>query len=612
MFKRQESLFAPVESRPGWGHFGMCPMLQNLLLIRSDVSKTFDVSTDVGLADAIAWMFVRALPELDLDDALDATTLRALNAPVSYYPDDLARTGEETSDRDDIVELSVLMALVWRHRKDVQHMVDLSIPLGRAKFLVWFATHGVSEMGLQRLISASWRQWLTNVPHQYPSWDVPRLGLLCWIVRDDLRRAFDIESDLGRSHLLAWTNNALATEQGWRWLRTVEPDLGTVEFNKRRRWALPTKKERGVNLVGFARGELGIGEDVRMAALACEAAGVQYSVVNISTGQGTRQADSTLLAAVVNDSKAPYPINIFCLTAFDTAQCYLVQGAGLFRRRYNIGWWPWELPVWPNKWKTAFGLVDEVWAATQFTHAMYRLVSSVPTALMPLPAEVNAVTPIKRSRFRLPARRFLFLYVFDFNSYLTRKNPQAAIQAFSSAFAHSDDSVGLVLKTMYSKSDDPLWKDFKAQCARDKRIILIEETLDRGDVLGLIQVCDAYVSLHRSEGFGRTLAEAMLFGKPVVGTNFSGNVDFMNEQTGFPVKWRRKRVADGEYPFVEPTDEAWWADPDIGDAARQMRAARLAAKDPMFGERVKRFAKVHFSPARIGALMKDRLSLIDV
>ena len=119
-------------------------------------------------------------------------------------------------------------------------------------------------------------------------------------------------------------------------------------------------------------------------------------------------------------------------------------------------------------------------------------------------------------------------------------------------------------------------------------------------VLGLVDTCDAYVSLPRAEGFGRTLAEAMLLGKPVVGTDFSGNTDFLTKDTGYPVKSTRRAVAPGEYPFIEPADQAWWADHDIPDAAR------TAAGSPWALQLPQQVAK-QFSPEAIGARMRTLL-----
>ena len=111
----------------------------------------------------------------------------------------------------------------------------------------------------------------------------------------------------------------------------------------------------GVNLIGFAFGELGIGEDLRMAAQACDAAGVPFKVLNIDPGKHLRQADRLLAPHCTDDvAELSYAINLFCLTAADTQRVYAERGAALFDGRHNIGWWPWELPVWPQRWRGAF------------------------------------------------------------------------------------------------------------------------------------------------------------------------------------------------------------------------------------------------------------------
>ena len=128
------------------------------------------------------------------------------------------------------------------------------------------------------------------------------------------------------------------------------------------------------------------------------------------------------------------------------------------------------------------------------------------------------------------------MFIFDFNSHLARKNPQAVIAAFRKAFPAKDKEVNLVLKVMNAKDTDPNWKAFLKLCEQDDRIWLITDTMDRPDVLALVESCDAYVSLHRAEGFGRTLAEAMMYGKPVIATGYSGNADFMHPDLSFPVE----------------------------------------------------------------------------
>lgn len=588
----------------------MCGLLQLLLLSHSDVAHKYDVATDRGLADAVAWMFVRALPENGLVEIVDSVTLSALNAPVSYYPSSGPSCESLCSDFSFEFELSMLMAFVWRYRIDAQQQFDISIPLQRAKFLCWFITHGVNEMGLQCLVSQEWRKWLTGIQLDYFNNGLSRLGLLAWISRNDLQEAFDVDSMMGFKALVTWTERQFSDSGSWAWLKSSVDDykptcVSLSNLNPHR------SNSPGVNLIGFANGSFGIGEDLRMAAAACDAAKIPYSIVNISTGSRDRESDRYIDENLLASFNPKFRVNIFCMSAFDTVRVFLEKGFGLFNSRYNIGWWPWELPVWPRKLNAAFELMDEVWAATTFTFEMYRAVSSSKTFLMPPAVDTSRVRRFDRDRYGL-AEHFLFLYVFDCKSYLARKNPIATLHAFRKAFGDDESSVGLVVKVMNVDNTDPAWTRFKRECVKDRRVVLIDQTLDRGEVLGLIRSCDAYVSLHRSEGFGRTLAEAMMFGKPVVATDFSGNTDYLNYYNGFPVKWEKRNVLDGEYPFVDSIDAAWWAEPDVVDAARQLRLARQAAGDWEFKRRIATFSARQFSTMHVGQLINNRLKQLSV
>ena len=518
-------LFEPLPGWPVRGGLGMNLLLRCLFVHRPDLQRAFDITSPVGVWDAVAWFYVVGAKELGLGPFVDRQTLAALNAPA--YTD---APGAQPS---------WLMVLVWRMQPQLQEAFDLTTKAGRAGLMHWFVKRGVAQFGLQPLV-------LPLAP-------------------------------------------AEATD--------------VIASKARQSRTLPEHPPFGVNLIGFAFGELGIGEDVRMAALACESAGVPFKVLNIEPGKHLRQSDRLVAPHCTDDIiELPYAINLFCLTGFETLRVYAEKGPQLFDGRHNIGWWPWELPVWPQRWKPAFSVVDEVWAATKFTQTMFSAETDKPVTLMPLPVSVARMKKTPRRTLGLPAKRFLFLFIFDFNSYLARKNPFAVIQAFQKAFVATDKSVGLVLKTMNSKPNDAAWREFTSQCAADPRIVLLDLTLDREVVLGLVNACDAFVSLHRSEGFGRTLAEAMLLGKPVVGTDFSGNTDFLTKKTGYPVKWTRKDVAVGEYPFIEAGDGAYWAEPDIAHAARQMRAARASAGSDWAKQLPQQVDKM-FSPQAIGARM---------
>ena len=121
---------------------------------------------------------------------------------------------------------------------------------------------------------------------------------------------------------------------------------------------------------------------------------------------------------------------------------------------------------------------------------------------------------------------------------------------------------------MNVKKENAEWQKIIDLAARDNRLHILNETFSRSEVMGLIQTCDAYVSLHRAEGFGRILAESMLLKKPVIATNFSGNTDFCDEKTAFMVNGPLIPIKPHEYADWE---NQFWCDPNIDEAAEQMK-----------------------------------------
>lgn len=605
---RESKLFTPMPEWPMYGGFGMTPALRFLLETRKDLAAKFDVSTNKGLWDAIAWLFVHGIQEHQLFSAIDRNTLAALDATPPFF-------ANKSTAKSNLPEMTWLMFFVWKTSDSLQKQFDLQRTKDRQAYTTWFLLNGVHLLKIEPLIMPRWKDWLREpVSHKQGIPLIPRAAYLLRQQHRQLQLAFDLKTENSIKGFALWTAEVWNTQTEFSWIDDARKTAKLQDSDKK-------KRPFGVNLIGFAFGELGIGEDVRMAVAACESAGIPFSVVNINAGDGSRQADNALALHFQDLSQksdqAPYAVNIFCLTAFDTARVFLEKSASLFNDRYNIGWWPWELPVWPQDWLAVCNLVDEIWSATSFTHQMYieatytASSSPTPVTLMPMAVSVDRVESVARSSLGLSEGKFLFLYVFDFNSYLVRKNPLAAVEAFRKAFSENDLSVGLILKTMNSNPDNLEWQNFLSQCNEDCRIRVIDKTMERGKVLGLIQACDGYISLHRAEGFGRTLAEAMLFGKPVVATNFSGNVDFLTESTGFPVAYHRISLDPQDYPFIESKDSAWWAQPCIEHASRQLREA----KNTWDAERstlLKQHSQQSFSPKRVGRKMKSRLKMIEL
>jgi glycosyltransferase involved in cell wall biosynthesis len=241
---------------------------------------------------------------------------------------------------------------------------------------------------------------------------------------------------------------------------------------------------------------------------------------------------------------------------------------GLDRRRdvYRIAVWYWELEQVPPEWKRHARLLNEIWAPTRFIADAMRAVMPIPVVHMLPGVELKRFTPRPRSHFGLPEDRFLFLFVFDMFSVMERKNPLGLITAFRRAF-RTGERASLIIKVSRAEADPAGWQRLQEE-ARRAGVFLINEILPRDEVSALMQACDCYVSLHRSEGFGLTMAEAMLLGKPVIATAYSGNLDFMSPDNSRLVSCRRVPITR-ELPFYRKG--CLWADPDLEQAAHWMR-----------------------------------------
>jgi len=358
-----------------------------------------------------------------------------------------------------------------------------------------------------------------------------------------------------------------------------------------------TKGDFGVNLIGFARGELGIGEDIRQVALALEAEGIPVCIVDFAPGKNISQADDG--AERFLSKEPPYGINLFCLTGIETTRYVCERGLGTLKGRYNIGLWPWELPDWPENCRHAYACVDEIWGISQYTAHAHRFAAPRPVIPMGLPVDLGTVGTQTRKDFGLPEDTYLYCFAFDINSSAARKNPEGLISAFQKAFpVGSQDDVGLVLKVSHPETGCALWKQIRRAAKNDPRIRVIEETMRRPELLALFNACDCFVSLHRAEGFGRCLAEALLLGKQVIATGFSGNADFCHEPRVALVRHRMAALKPGDYMWGEGQS---WAEPDLGHAAELMQSVREEPRPVAFGE------SFPFAPEKAGRRYAGRL-----
>lgn len=356
----------------------------------------------------------------------------------------------------------------------------------------------------------------------------------------------------------------------------------------------------GVNIFGFLDSESGVGEAGRTLVRTIDKTGLPVALINSPHAPHRRQ-ERQFARRFGRDN--PYTVNLIAIYGDMFARELAYFGEKKFRDRYNVAYWTWELERFPQEWLPLLDRVNEVWTPSNFAAAAVRQARpGLPVTVIPHAIEVPR-RRFPRARFGLPDNRFLFLFMFDFYSIFERKNPLAVIRAFRNAF-QKNDPVGLVIKCS-NPQIDPVNFQILKEAAQDKRIHIIDSYLKREEVAGLMNACDAYVSLHRAEGFGLTMAEAMTLGKPVVATNYSSNTDFMDEENSFPVNYKMVKIRQDYGPYRKGNV---WAEPDEGDAVRKMRLVyenqEVAARK---GGRAAMTVNFKLSPAAVAVLAGARL-----
>jgi glycosyltransferase involved in cell wall biosynthesis len=358
----------------------------------------------------------------------------------------------------------------------------------------------------------------------------------------------------------------------------------------------------GVNLAGYLESEKGVGEAARAVIRALEAARIPY-VLNNVRDSASRNIDARY--SHFSDAN-PYAVNIIQVNA-DAALGLLPGRMEYLAGRYNIGIWNWELCEFPTQWDGSFQYFDEVWAPSTFCQHAFAARSPIPIRYVPYSVTTPKALPrgVGRGFFGLPSEPFLFLFAFDFQSFIERKNPQAVLEAFVRAFGDRND-VLLVFKTVHASDNEEDYARLHDACRRRSNVQILDRVYTRAEAHSLMMLCDAYVSLHRSEGFGLTIAEAMAMGKPVIATAYSANADWMTIANSRPVRYQLRTLDRDWGPYFRG---AVWADADVEDAARQMRRLvedrALAAR---IGAQAREDIARLLSPARIGEVIYSLLA----
>ena len=352
---------------------------------------------------------------------------------------------------------------------------------------------------------------------------------------------------------------ALGPRLAWLKRRPAAPRLSDAK-EAPEWWPKPLPVHRaGVLCVGYVEAALGLGQSFRDMLTSMEGMSIPFSVYPFNVNVETRRIGPFM--AERYDKAGRYDVNLI-QTAPDQLP-YAIRELGPLRTSgsYNILRAFWELPRAPREWEVILRDVDEIWAPNDFVAAAFRECFHGPIINVPEPVLVDRVQTSDRSHFGMREGRFYFLFQFRLFFFFAARKKSACrvMRAFQAAFPSNAQNAGLIIKSIGpTEIASDVGREIAAAAAADSRICVIDAPMSRDEMLSLIECADCYISVHRSEGFGLGMAEAMLLRRPVIGTNFSGNTAFLSDETGFPAAFANGScVRAGEYPFHEGQ---YWAE----------------------------------------------------
>ncbi len=328
----------------------------------------------------------------------------------------------------------------------------------------------------------------------------------------------------------------------------------------------PEEEKPVIEVIGFFQSISGIGESARLCAQQLAADG--YRVKCVSVEAWFRKPVEIAWHWPANDLERDCQCRIFHLNPPMLPTAILQMGIKKFRQTYNIGYWAWELEIIPREWVNALNYMNAIFTPSTFTTNVIQGYTRIPVLTVTHPVATDAPTAGIRGRLGIDEDAFLISNIFSFGSAMERKNPQALVHAFTQAFS-PDDRAYLILKAN-SGADSTEKQQLLALMSLHPNIQLIDQNWSRADILGLLHTSDIYASLHRSEGFGLTIAEAMLLDTPTLVTAWSGNMDFCNQDNSFLVPYHAQAVCSA-HPEFNGLTNAHWAEADANAAAQWLK-----------------------------------------
>jgi len=379
----------------------------------------------------------------------------------------------------------------------------------------------------------------------------------------------------------------LPERRAFQFLASVRQELGQLPGQPR------------VNFAGFTLAPTGMGESSRSMAAKLNRLDIDLRAMALPTPRGLA-GPPPMEPAFLGWPGVAADVSITVANADSDAYV----GTVLPRHHWapaSVGYWVWETEELPIKWRDSQERYREIWAPSRYAADAIRRVIDRPVEVVPHTLQFASLDAAvaDRARFGLPENGLLMGFFFDPHSVLERKNVHGLISAFEAAFA-ADDAAYLVLKVNAVQQQSLELGRLLARIEANDRILLINRRLSQADTFDLMASLDAYVSLHRSEGFGLTCAEAMALGLSVVATGYSGNMDFMTEQNSLLVPGK---VISTHRPFGPYPAGTRWADPDQDQAASALRQLLDADLREALGKRAAQSIRQQLATDRLAQMV---------
>lgn len=405
--------------------------------------------------------------------------------------------------------------------------------------------------------------WLNQPAGSHVRFDVTRYLLGMWELRSDLQRAFPDLSGPDAARYLRWAEGVAERDASID--RRLIPEAGPSDSHLEwPQYPHASTLRRGVNVAGYLGAELGIGEIGRLVTTAIESTGRECATLDRKTATHRHKAGFQAREACVGE----FDTNLICVNADRLPEFAHAVGPHFFDGRHTIGFWWWEVSDLPHNYRQAFELVDEIWCGSDHVRDAIARISPKPVHKVVLPLAELANYPRRERLVDEPGNRdFTFLFSFDFYSVVARKNPEGLIDAYVSAFAESDGAK-LIIKTINGDKHMSEHERLRRYGGGRPDIEFLDGYLATEANRDLIAAADCYVSLHRAEGLGLTMAEAIAVGTPVIATAYSGNLEYMRPSSSWLVPYELCEIPAGCEPYPPG---ALWAEPDIAAASAFMR-----------------------------------------